>query len=427
MFTQIPFMLTPVAAAVIATPTDPYWGNVVLLCPFDYSINDVKNGLIPTASGTNIASAGKFNTGLKLTSSATYVRFAASTDWAFGTAPFTMDFWVTFPSTPGNFYIFDIGSNGFYLHYYGNQLNISDLYFGAFTPTPNVPAYIEISRNGTTLLMFVNGTLVMSQTIGAATTFGAASVLTIGNYGGGGYAFVNAIIDDFRITKGVQRNVTNYALPTAAAPITGGEGPKTARLWNFDSNYTDAVIADAPTTATGVSLDTGKFGSGVKFSSAASILKYAASNDFYFGTLPFTISCWLKSSSAQANANVAYVFSIGTDVLSLRRDPGVSGLYLVVNSVSKGSYNSPVYVDVNKHIELVRSGTSLILFVDGVPQITAVVGINESFGTKAPLSIGCANAGGSSPNGGVIDDFQILKGIALHTAAFTPPTAPYSL
>ena len=429
MFTQAPFALTPIASVVVAVsnPYDPYWANVVLLCPFDVSTTDVRGGLTPSASNAvDVTGVGKFNTGLKLTALNSSLKYAANANYSFGTAPFTIDGWITAPTLPANFYIFDIGANGFYLHYYNGAWEIAGQAISTGI-TLGVPFFFEVNRSGATLNLFIDGNLILSRNIGASTALGGNSVLTIGCYGGGGnYSLAGGVIDDFRITKGIQRNSGSYAKPTTAAPTSASEGNQVVRLWNFDNNYLDSKINDAPTVSTGVSLVAGKFGNGVKFASASSVLRYAASADYYFGVLPFTIAGWLQKAAAQSTGDYIYVFDIGVNGLMLQWSPGVGGWYLYGNGGALGQFTQALAGDVFTHFELVRNGTALMLFINGTMVINVTVNAATTFGSNSTLTIGAHGGGGYAPINGIIDDFEVIKGYARHTANFTPPTIPYS-
>ena len=225
MFTQLLALSYPHPPTVVVGDPDPNWDNVVLLCPFDNNFNDVKSGLVPSATNlVNLVTSAKFNGGLKMASIASSVKFAASTNYSFGTTPFTIDGWVSIPvASPTNTYLFDIGGNGLVIHYLNGAWNIYGNGGGlnansaAYTLTPGELMYFELSRSGTTINLFINGVNVITRTIGSTVTFGSNSVLTIGNYGGSNYSNNGMIIDDFRITKGIRRNATNYTPPVLPA------------------------------------------------------------------------------------------------------------------------------------------------------------------------------------------------------------------
>lgn len=73
------------------------------------------------------------------------------------------------------------------------------------------------------------------------------------------------------------------------------------------------------------------------------------------------------------------------------------------------------------HLALVRSGTSMILYVDGIAATSITSSTN--FNQTEQLLIGLAR-NLTAPVLGCISNLRILKGQALYTSNFTPPTTP---
>jgi hypothetical protein len=76
------------------------------------------------------------------------------------------------------------------------------------------------------------------------------------------------------------------------------------------------------------------------------------------------------------------------------------------------------------HIAVVRSGTSWVLYRDGVSYATATSSNNWGNGTGV-LQVGRYVGGGWDFNGW-LDEYRVSKGIARWTTGFTPPTQAYS-
>jgi len=77
------------------------------------------------------------------------------------------------------------------------------------------------------------------------------------------------------------------------------------------------------------------------------------------------------------------------------------------------------------HIAVVRSGTTISLYVNGtsVGSVTSSVNLN---GTTGALFIGTTgDALATGAINGYIDDLRITKGVARYTANFTPPAAQF--
>jgi hypothetical protein len=151
-----------------------------------------------------------------------------SPSWDFGTGDFTLEGWI-YPTTSSSVRVLwsafsDSGDNG-----WSFELTSSDkLTFyaeGAYrvTSTGSVSAntwtHIAVSRSGSSLKLFINGT-----TDGTATNStdisGSTAKLTIAATPSGTVPFTG-YIDELRITKGVARYTANFTAPTAAFPDKG--------------------------------------------------------------------------------------------------------------------------------------------------------------------------------------------------------------
>lgn len=134
-----------------------------------------------------------------------------------------------------------------------------------------------------------------------------------------------------------------------------------------------------------------------------------------FGTGDFTIECWVRFDTRSGN-NFVFTFANGW------------GLYTRSNawSVFDGA-SSEVIVTVGTvvddtwyHVALVREGSSLKLYVNGVQLGSATNSTNH---TSAHLRIGAQPAGTGTMNGW-IDEFRVHRA-AIYTAAFTPPGSAF--
>ena len=88
--------------------------------------------------------------------------------------------------------------------------------------------------------------------------------------------------------------------------------------------------------------------------------------------------------------------------------------------------DSAVKVAPNRwyHVALVRNGNNLLLFQDGeLIDTQDVTGQSVYDNTTDPLRIG-ARAGDVNYTNGFISNIRVVKGTALYTTDFTPPTAP---
>lgn len=222
----------------------------------------------------------------------------------------------------------------------------------------------------------------------------------------------------------------------------------TKSLLHFNGTDSSTTIVDESGkswTANGNSqLDTAT----QKFGSAALLLDgtedyvdTADTADHETGSGDFTIDFW---SRWQDNASTQSLFGRRTDatgdgtglqkdLFTLYYSSGTWTFHSVVNGVNKAKYTFsftiPDYTSWY-HIALVRSGSNLYIFKDGISQtlttVTAISTNDLTFSlTGEKLTIGrYGNYNGFYFNGW-IDEFRFSKGIARWTSNFTPPTTEY--
>jgi len=183
-----------------------------------------------------------------------------------------------------------------------------------------------------------------------------------------------------------------------------------------------------------------KFGTGCLWLTAGAYLQIAHTTDMDFAANNFTIHCWITPSALPAAS--AYMTILGKCYTTTA---GLSWLIEIYNNAGtyrfsiRWSYNGTTTqqqitnyaftIGTRYHIAVVRNGTNLVSYVNGVTLATTAIGTNAIFSqTDArPLLIGAFFNGTSAPNqkfAGWLDEL-IIERSALWTADFTPPVAEY--
>lgn len=201
---------------------------------------------------------------------------------------------------------------------------------------------------------------------------------------------------------------------------TGGSGGSGIVVISYPDNYIAATsTTGSPTVSTS--------GSGsLSFNGSTQYFYYGGQSAFAFGTGDFTIEGWyyfndvtttqilydFRAASTNGNnpcvyisSNLVYYYPAGAIQIT------------GTTSLSTGTWY---------HIAVCRSGTSTKLFVNGVQQgSTYTDSTNYAVGASRPM-IGSNGfgSGSSAWMNGYMSNVRMLKGTALYTAAFTPPTAP---
>jgi hypothetical protein len=149
----------------------------------------------------------------------TYVRTPADTDFALGTGDFAVECWCrpTVVSSNDGLFTFGDANSGLFLAafssgWYLGTAGAGGTYMG--TATAGVWQHIAVTRSGTSLRLFINGTQLGSTLTNSTNLTG--NQLKIGYYYDSTFGFVG-LIDEFRVSK-VARYTANFTPPTAPFP-----------------------------------------------------------------------------------------------------------------------------------------------------------------------------------------------------------------
>ena len=352
------------------------------------------------------------------------------------TGNFTISMWIYPTSFAASFYVlagsWNTGTSNEWLIQYDNTgairfLTTTDSTFSAAGVIKlNQWQFISISRTGSTLTGYVNGTSFRSYTL-TGTVGVATKIVYIGAQIGTTWPYIGYMAD-FRLVDGSAESATP---PTSPATAISGT--------NMLLNYTNAGIYDATSkndleTVGNAQISTtqSKFGgSSMYFDGTGDyLLSNAATTNLYaFGTGDFTVEMWIRFSA------------IGTDVYHFydSRPASTDGAYptLRTNASSQLEYiaNSAVRItgatlttNTWYHIAVARAGTSTKLFVDGVQSgSTYTDSTNYLNAALRPLVGGSGFHVTTLSLNGYIDDLRVTKGVARYTANFTAPTAAFPL
>lgn len=205
---------------------DPYWNSVVLAMHMDDTgLTDLKGHAV-TLNGNVARSSTQSKFGgysAAFDGSGDLASVESSSDFAFGTGDFTIEFFVR-QAVAGSAVLIDCrpnsSSNGAYITMYVDA-SVIYLYVSAAVritgPVVSAGAWhhIALSRSSGSTRLFVDGTQA-GATYADATSYISCPV-NIGSSGDLVWV-LNGHIDDLRVTKGVARYTANFAVPTEAFP-----------------------------------------------------------------------------------------------------------------------------------------------------------------------------------------------------------------
>ena len=361
-----------------------------------------------------------------------YLTTPSNAAFGFGTGDFTIEAFVYMRSLPAAGTNRDIVTFSDDRNNCGIDQNGYVYYFDGTgrTTTGNVALntwnHIAYSRSGGTMSIYLNGVRYYNA---ADATNQGARVCNIGSNFNNAGGYFDGYISNVRIVKGTALySGATISVPTAPLTAITNTSLLTCQSNRFFDSSTNAlaiarngdvsVQAFSPFTPTAAYSAATNGGSGY-FDGTGDYLTIANNAALFPGTGDFTWEAWVYPTAVSGNNMLWGTGANGLDIYRLS-----STGKLVVDQSNVGtivSSTANVLANTWTHFAVTRSGTTVRLFVNGVLDATATNSANLT--NANTVNIG-ASSGGTNTYTGLIAGNRFLKGTALYTATFTPPTAP---
>jgi hypothetical protein len=224
-----------------AASGDPDFANVSLLLHLNgtngsTTFTDTSSSpktVLPEGSAQISTAEAKFGQSLLLDTANSYVNYLTTPNNAgfqFGAGAFTMEAWIYLISKPSNTAgIIATGTTNFgdagtayFVVDSSNRIQFGRSGFAVFGGSISTGQWyhVAVTRSGTTVRIFIDGTLINTGTGDSSSYDFSTNGLLIGRNGwdsSGSQAF-HGYIDEVRITKGVARYTATFPAPTAPFP-----------------------------------------------------------------------------------------------------------------------------------------------------------------------------------------------------------------
>lgn len=402
------------------TKTDLYASSLVLALPLPGDITDVTHTINSTRTQLSFTDTGSTSTNDSNFYSASR-DFDGSNDFLKASVPnsdalhlqassWTVECWFNADVQPGGNDVYlggvrvDTSSNAnqcWNIRIYNNVIQAMWVSGGTQYRTDS-PVTIKASkwthvayvRDGNEQRLYQDGALVATTSHTSTPNLNNSSFLEIGGRTGSG--FFNGKIQDFRIYSGLAKYTNNF-IPVSTNPDVLPDTPSGISYGSEFEKITDGSV---------------------QFDGSGDYLSIAASDDNDFGTTTdYTIEFWAYFSKNTSSSN-QYVFDMGdngTRVQLYQQD-----FYFYFTS---SIFVSTSYTGIGEwvHLALCRSGGVGYGFKNGT--LIGTISAAASAGSSSAWRLG-EYGGGSHGLEGHISNFRILKGTALYTSDFTPPSAP---
>lgn len=448
--------------------SDQYYSNVSLLLHFEgvngtqTATDSSQSPLTPTFVGASPVLTSLYqkfgSTSMSFNGTAGhYIAYNGESAFAFGTEDFTIECW--FNLNAANINNFNTiwaqrpaGSNNASITVFTTGTTfwlVSDGtgYTGSVSLTGGVWYHMAVSRNGTNLKAYINGTVVATRTNDTTNYINIANRPRIGEdgYGFAGYTF-SGYIDELRVTKGVGRYPNNFTAPTKrfydnqTVSFDSSFSNNVKLLLHMEglagsTTFTDSSVTQKVVTATGnAAITTTQYRIGTSsatFDGSGDSLTIPDSPDFNLGTGDFTIEMWIRPTSLASNQDVlAHRNTADTNNFYYIRVLATTGqiqVYAKTANVVITDITSVAGVSINTwaNIAVVRASGVTKIYINGANSDTVTTNAATAWPDVAyPFVIGASdNASGWFT--GQIDELRLTKGVARYTASFTPINARF--
>ena len=363
----------------------------------------------------------------------------------FGTGDFTVECWVYVISFTGSTNViistYQDGSNGWTIGitsniFYGAAAGDTAEVRSSVTPRVNIWTHLALTRSSTTLSLFINGVVAATQS--NSTNMSTTSAVTIGTNVGGGALNFTGYITDVRVVKGTAVYTTTFTPPSA--PLTAIANTSLLTLQNnqsvnnsvfLDNSTNNFFVTRNGNTTQGTFSPYGGNWSNY-FDGTGDYLSLSTTTALQMSA-DFTWEAWVYPLSLPSSGNYKTLWaqrasSAGIGGSAVVFDSTGALLLFISNSAASAwvisGFITALTVSLNQwqHIALVKNGTSLILYKNGVAG-TATTS-SQAVGTSGNTTLMAGAADGSQTVDGYMSNFRAVKGTALYTANFTPSTTP---
>ena len=431
---------------------DPYFNQTTLLL-HGQGTNGANNSSFIDSSSNNFAitkagntTQGTFTpfspTGWSYNGTAGAYCQLNNADYSIGTGDFTIEFWMycvddsTYGSTAfagltggGTLTISMTGGSSNarlpYLEFGGSGTT-----FGTLSGYLNRWTHIAFVRTSGYVVVYQNG-VATAAPISKSQSFPNSANLYLARLPTDTAQDFRGYLSNYRITKSAVYS-SNFTPSTQPLTVL----PNTVLLTFQDNRFRDSSANNSTVTPAGTasvqafspyapsyitpSTYSYKFdgtGDYISTGDASTACAFPASTDF-------TIECWFNNVATVSDGTIWSTSSSISASEQLRLDGGANNNTLrVISTYTTKITASATYSNSTwNHVAVVRSGTTLTLYLNGTNIGSA--SNNQSF-TADNFTIGSnGGAGGPFPFNGIISNLRVVKGTALYTTNFTPPSGP---
>lgn len=306
----------------------------------------------------------------------------------------------------------------------------------ASTITSGQWSHIAVVRNGSVITVYLNGSSVATSVVGTSSFFdNTVDSFRIGALNAAVDQSFSGHISNVRVLKGTALYTKNFTPPTRELTVIPNTVllccQSTTRANEERTGKTITVNGNAVANELTPGLLTDRIRSGgssaisgsVEFNGTGDYLQVSPGNDFTFGTNSFTIEMFVYKGS-RTDTHVLYDHRNAGGVQGLHPTLYYSGnnLHYYVNGsniITTSNYTKNTW----QHYALVRSTSTntIKLYINGI-EVASASDTNDYVAPQSGAPYIGQNISGSFYFDGFISNLRVIKGTALYTQNFIPPT-----
>lgn len=374
----------------------------------------------------------------------TRLTLTSSSNLAFGSGAYTMEGWVYISASPTYVTtLFDAGGAT-------NSISLGVLASGAVaigkygignvmaSTAGDVPlhqwvhiAAVRASTASNDTKLYVNGVLKATGTDNNNWT--VVTTPTVGGINISGYT-TTGYISNLRVVKGSAVYTTAFTPSTAPLTAISNTQLLTCNSNRFIDNSTNTFTV-TPTNNPSVqafspfspssSYSPSVHGGSAYFDGNNDSLTTTSNAYVAFGTGDFTIECWIYMTGTGGGYQ-AFMRADDSSATCIDFGHDTSGNTIKFQSKTAAMWSTSYTFPLNTwtHVAACRSSSAFRIYINGVPQGSGTLSMSTSWTAPTTNRIGGSNYSSTHGVLGYMSDLRVIKGTALYTGAFTPPTAP---
>jgi hypothetical protein len=390
-----------------------------------------------------------------------YLTYPTNTALNFSTGDFTIEFWAYLTANPSNDWMFisavTSASNGLFFGVanftspYGigfGRAGTAWDYLTTVSPALNSWTHYVLTRTGTSVRIFVNGTqLGTTQTLSTSYDLGLGG-MTVGAEIPG-TLYMTGYMSDLRIVKGVGVYTGNFTPPTSLLATTQSSSTNVAAISSsastsmlalqyrvgennhrfVDESGAKNLMQRAGNATQGTFSPFSPAGWSGYFNGSSDYLTVAGNNIMNFGSSNWTVECWVYLNALPTSDSWPAGFSSTMVIITVGTASTADGVGCIIgqtklviqnnDSALVSSSNHGMVINRWYHLAYVRVSNTINFYVNGTA-LGAGVSYVGSVGTGGTTWIGTESNQGAYFNG-YISNLRVVNGLAVYTGNFTVP------